>query len=244
MGEGHGSDAPKVRELPAPRRNESVIGPLFRWVFTWPYRVALAGLYRAGFRPWMLTTLSLLTNVVVGWLLITRPQHRFLPGILLLPAGLFDIFDGGVARMRGEESRWGAFLDSVMDRLSDAIVFGALYWSLLQTEERTTAALTLAALVVSLAVSHLRAEAEAHGLELSEGFFQRLERYVALMIGLTAPGFLLPIMAILVALGVATVIQRIVGAWRQLPILALTGGDEERVPKTRPGLDGGNGPRV
>src|SRR6266545_6510472 len=124
VSEGHASDAPKVRELPAPRRNQSVIGPLFRWVFTWPYRVALAGLFRAGVRPWQLTTLSFLTNVIVGWLLITG--RRFLPGMLLLPAGLFDIFDGGVARLRGEESRWGAFLDSVVDRLSDAIVLGAL----------------------------------------------------------------------------------------------------------------------
>jgi len=188
-------------------------------VFTWPYRVALAGLFRAGVRPWQLTTLSFLTNVIVGWLLITG--RRFLPGMLLLPAGLFDIFDGGVARLRGEESRWGAFLDSVVDRLSDAIVFGALLWSLLDQGQRLEAALTLAALIVSLAVSHLRAEAEAHGLRLSEGFFQRLERYVALMIGLTAPGGLLPILAILVALGVATVVQRIVAAWRRLPVLAL-----------------------
>ncbi len=96
-----------------------------------------------------------------------------------------------------------------------------LLWSLLDQGQRLEAALTLAALIVSLAVSHLRAEAEAHGLRLSEGFFQRLERYVALMIGLTAPGGLLPILAILVALGVATVVQRIVAAWRRLPVLAL-----------------------
>src|SRR3712207_2767068 len=91
---------PRIRELPAPRRNESFIGPLFRTVFAWPYRAVLAGLYRMGVRPWHLTLLSFLTNIVVGWLLLTG--KRFLPGILLLPAGLFDIFDGSVARLRGE----------------------------------------------------------------------------------------------------------------------------------------------
>ncbi|HYT81392.1 MAG TPA: CDP-alcohol phosphatidyltransferase family protein, partial [Actinomycetota bacterium] len=117
---GHG-DAPRVRDLPAPRRNKSAIGPLFRTLFKWPYRVALAGLYRAGFRAWQLTALSLLANAIIGWLLITG---RFLiPGLLLMLAGLFDIFDGGVARLRGEASRAGAFLDSVVDRVSDFILF-------------------------------------------------------------------------------------------------------------------------
>src|SRR5881398_3508885 len=93
-------EAPKVRDLPAPRRNQSFIGPLFHGLFKWPYRVALAGLYRAGFRPWQLSLLSLASNVAVGWLLITG--RFFVSGLLLIVAGLFDIFDGGVARLRGE----------------------------------------------------------------------------------------------------------------------------------------------
>jgi phosphatidylglycerophosphate synthase len=44
--------------------------------------------------------------------------------------GLLDVFDGSVARARGEASRWGAFLDSTLDRIADVIVFGALFWSL------------------------------------------------------------------------------------------------------------------
>jgi hypothetical protein len=65
-------------------------------------------------------------------------------------------------------------------------------------------------------VSHIRAEAEAVGLSLTEGFMQRLERYVLLMIGLTAPGALTPVLAILTALGAFTVVQRTALAWRQL----------------------------
>jgi CDP-diacylglycerol---glycerol-3-phosphate 3-phosphatidyltransferase len=205
---------PKVRDLPAPRRTESAIGPLFRTVFKWPYRVALAGLYRGGFRPWQLTGLSLATNVIAGWLL--AQGDRFVPGVLLIVAGLFDIFDGGLARLRGEASRSGAFLDSVLDRVSDIILFGALFWSLAGRGDRLSAALALSTLIVSMLVSHIRAEAEAMGLSLTEGFMQRLERYVLLMIGLTVPGTLTPVLATLTALGALTVIQRGVLAWGQL----------------------------
>ena len=197
-----------------PRKSKGAIAPLFRVIFAWPYRVALLGLYKAGFRPWHLTLLSLANNAVVGWLLLT--DRWFLPGILLLPAGLLDIFDGSIARLRGEESRHGAFLDSVLDRVSDAIVFGCLFWSLTEQHMDLEAGLCMAALVITLLVSHVRAEAEAYDLSLSEGLMQRLERYVALMVGLTAPGALLPVLAILTGLGAVTVAQRGWSAWRKL----------------------------
>jgi CDP-diacylglycerol--glycerol-3-phosphate 3-phosphatidyltransferase len=177
-----------------------------RFVFLWPYRAVLAGLYRLGVRPWQLTLASLATNAVVGWLLLTG--RRLLPGLLLIPAGLFDIYDGAVARLRGEERRSGAFLDSVLDRISDMILFSCLYWSLAGQDDRLEAGLALATLVIALAVSHIRAEAEAAGVSLTEGFFQRLERYLALIIGLMFPGALLPMLALLVALGGVTVLQR------------------------------------
>jgi CDP-diacylglycerol---glycerol-3-phosphate 3-phosphatidyltransferase len=206
--------APRVRDLPAPRRTQSVIGPLFRSVFKWPYRVALAGLFRAGFRAWQLTGLSLLANAVIGWLLV---MDRFLvAGLLLTVAGLLDIFDGGLARVRGEASRAGAFLDSVVDRVSDLILFGCLFWALAGQDRRLAAGLALSSLIVSLLVSHIRAEGEAMGLSLTEGAFQRLERYVMLMIGLTVPGALVPVLVILTALGGFTVLQRATSAWRQL----------------------------
>ena len=203
-------------DLPAPRRSPSAIGPLFRWLFTWPYRFALAGLIRSGVRAWELTALSLLTSAVAAALIVRGAW--FVPGLLLIPAGVFDVFDGAVARPRGEESRFGAFLDSVIDRIADALLFGAIFWSLSDMGLRLQAAFALAALVISLAVSHLRAEAEAHGVKMTEGFFQRLERYVALMVALTAPGAMLPVLVILVVLGGLTVLQRLAGAWTTLPL--------------------------
>jgi CDP-diacylglycerol---glycerol-3-phosphate 3-phosphatidyltransferase len=208
------TEPPRIRDMPAPRRNRSIIGPLFQRIFTWPYRVTLAGLHRAGVRPWQLTLASLATNVAVGWLLLA--DERFVPGMLLIPAGLFDVFDGGVARLRGEDSRLGAFLDSTLDRVSDGILFGCLFWSLSGQSRGLEAALALSTLGISLIVSQIRADGEALGIALSEGVFQRLERYVALVIGLTVPGALLPVLAILTGLGGITVIQRLWSAWRRL----------------------------
>jgi CDP-diacylglycerol--glycerol-3-phosphate 3-phosphatidyltransferase len=200
--------AARVRDMPAPRKTKGLAGPAMRFLFTWPYRAGLAGLYRIGVRPWQLTLASLLTNAVVGALLLTG--RRLVPGLLLVLAGAFDIFDGGVARLRGEERRSGAFLDSVLDRISDMILFACLFWDEAGQAHALAAALTLVTLVVALGVSHIRAEAEAAGVTLTEGFFQRLERYVALILGLVVPHALLPALAILAALGAVTVLQR---AW-------------------------------
>lgn len=211
----HDAEAPRVRDMPAPRQATGLAARPMRWVFTWPFRLVLAGVYRAGFRPWQLTLLALGTNVWVGVLLVRG--DRLVPGLLLIPAGLLDILDGAVARLRGEESRFGAFLDSVLDRVSDLILFGCLYWSLAGQGNRLEAGLALATMVVALFVSHIRAEAEAAGVSLSEGFFQRLERYVAMMIGIPTPGALLPALAILTALGGVTVLQRGWTALRRIP---------------------------
>jgi CDP-diacylglycerol--glycerol-3-phosphate 3-phosphatidyltransferase len=200
-------DAPRIRDMPKPRQATGLAARPLRWVFTWPYRALLAGAYRAGFRPWHLTLLALATNVWVGVLLLRG--ERLVPGLLLIPAGVLDVLDGAVARLRGEESRFGAFLDSVCDRVSDLILFGCLYWSLAeQSGQGLEAGLALATMVIAVSVSHIRAEAAAAGVSLSEGFFQRLERYFAMLVGLTVPGALLPALAILTTLGAVTVLQR------------------------------------
>jgi hypothetical protein len=72
-------------------------------------------------------------------------------------------------------------------------------------------------MVIALSVSHIRAEAEAAGVSLSEGFFQRLERYVAMMIGLPVPGALLPALTVLTVLGAVTVLQRGWTAFARVP---------------------------
>lgn len=190
--------------------------PLLRKTFAWPFRAVLAGVYRAGLKPWHLTVLGLAMNVLVGVLLVR--DQRLVPGLLLLPAGVLDLLDGAVARLRGEESRLGAFLDSGLDRVSDAILFGCLYWSLAGQSHELAAALSLATMSISLSVSYVRAAAEARGVSLGEGLFQRLERYVALMVGLLIPGALVPALLVLIVLGGLTLLQRIWSGARQLAV--------------------------
>ena len=199
-------EATKVRDLPAPRRNRSAAGATMQWVFQWPFRAILAFLIWARVRPWHLTLLAVALNVVTGVLILTG--HWFVAGISLLVAGLCDVFDGSIARHRGEEKRSGAFLDAVLDRVSDAILFACLFWALADDGRPLDAALALVTLVVSLSVSHVRAEAEAVGVRLTEGFFQRLERFLALLVGLMIPGAMTPVLIALAVLGTITVLQR------------------------------------
>jgi CDP-diacylglycerol--glycerol-3-phosphate 3-phosphatidyltransferase len=199
-------EAPKVRDLPKPRKNESAAGGAVQWIFQWPYRAILAFLIWARVRPVHLTLLAVGLNVLTGALIIAG--EWFIAGWALLAAGLCDVFDGSVARHHGRQKRSGAFMDSVLDRVSDAILFACLFWALAADGRRFDAALALFTLVVSLSVSHIRAEAEAVGVQLTEGFFQRLERFLALMIGLLVPGAMTPILVILAVLGAVTALQR------------------------------------
>jgi hypothetical protein len=114
------------------------------------------------------------------------------------------------------------------------ILFGALFWSEAEQGRELTAALSLSSLIVSLQVSYIRAEAESVGLKLTEGMMQRLERYVALMIGLTAPGALLPVLVILTGLGGLTALQRALSTWGQLQRAKAREGRAPRAPSDRP----------
>jgi CDP-diacylglycerol---glycerol-3-phosphate 3-phosphatidyltransferase len=212
---GRPSRTPRARDVPGPRRGESVTAPVLRWLFQWPYRFVLAGLYRIGLRAWHLTAFSVVAAAGVGALLFAR--LHLAAGFALLGAGLLDLFDGALARLRGEESREGALLDSVVDRVADSIVYGSLFISEGLRGARLSAALALGSLVVGLLVSHLRAQAEASGATMTEGMFQRPERVVVLSLGLVIPKALIPALAVLTAMGALTVAQRLVTAWRRLP---------------------------
>jgi CDP-diacylglycerol--glycerol-3-phosphate 3-phosphatidyltransferase len=184
-------------------------------MFQWPYRLVLAGLFRLGLRAWHLTAFSVVAAAGAAVLLFAG--LHLAAGLALVGAGVLDLFDGALARLRGEESRGGALLDSVMDRMADTIVYGSLFVSEGMRGARMSAGLALGALVVGLLVSHLRAQAESSGVSMTEGMFQRPERVVVLFLGLVIPGGLIPALALLTAMGAATVAQRVAVAWRRLP---------------------------
>ena len=202
----HDREAPRVRDLPAPRKNESAAGGAAQRILAWPFRGILAFLIWTGIRPYQLTLLSLILTVLSGWKILTGDW--LVAGFLLLVAGLCDVFDGAVARHRGEAKRSGAFMDSVLDRVADMILFSCLFWALAAKGSTWQAALALVTLIVSLSVSHIRAEAEAAGVKLTEGLFQRLERFLALLVGLLIPGAMPYVLVLLATLGAITVLQR------------------------------------
>lgn len=199
-------EAPRVRDMPAPRKSEGAAGGVAQRVFAWPYRGILAFLLWTGVSPNQLTWLALAFNVVCGVLILSGEWAW--AGVALIMGGICDVMDGSVARHRGEVRRSGAFMDSVLDRVADMILFSCLFWELASAGQDVAAVLALITLVVSVAVSHVRAEAEAAKVVLTEGLFQRLERVIALAIGLLIPGMMLPVLVLLAVLGTATVLQR------------------------------------
>jgi len=200
----------RVRDMPPPRKSEGAAGGAVGWIFQWPYRSILAFLLWTGVRPWQLTLASPVLILASGVLVLDGAW--FAAGLALLAGSLCDVFDGSVARHRGEVKRSGAFMDSVIDRVADALLFACVFWTFAKRGDALEAALALITLIVSLGVSYVRAEAEGAGVNLSEGFFQRLERMLAMMIGLLIPHTMLPMLLLLAVLGSVTLVQRIFSA--------------------------------
>jgi CDP-diacylglycerol--glycerol-3-phosphate 3-phosphatidyltransferase len=128
--------------------------------------------------PNTMTVLGLAGNTL-GAYFLTQGQMS-LGGVLILLMGPVDALDGTMARLRGEPSNFGAFVDSVTDRYSELIIFGGLIYYYLQAGDWAAAILTYAAAVGSVLVSYVRARAQSLGYDTKVGFLTRLERYLVL----------------------------------------------------------------
>lgn len=166
--------------------------------------------------PNMLTVIGFVIALGVAYVLATG-QLR-LGGILMILAAVFDAFDGTLARVANRTSRFGAFLDSTLDRYSESVIFLGLLIYYIQTGLQTEAILVVASLVGSLMVSYTRARAEGLGLDIKSGLLTRVERVVILIVGLIS-GWMLIALWLLAILSNVTALQRIYAAWR------LTGGE-------------------
>ena len=161
---------------------------------------------RAGISANAVTLTGLALTMIAGYL-IAIGQH-LAAGAMLCLGGLLDGLDGSVARISGEQSPFGAFLDSIIDRFSEsAAFFGALFY-FLSVESRLGIVVTFLAMVGSLLVSYARARAEGLGLTMREGVLTRLERVAVLVIGLLL-GYLMVAISIIALLSICTVFQRI-----------------------------------
>lgn len=166
--------------------------------------------------PNMLTVIGFAVALVVAFVLASG-QLR-LGGVLMILAAVFDAFDGTLARVSNRTSRFGAFLDSTLDRYSESVIFLGLLVCYFQAGIQTEAILAVVALVGSLMVSYTRARAEGLGLNIKSGLLTRVERVLILIVGLIS-GWMLVALWLLAILSNFTALQRIYAAWR------LTGGE-------------------
>ena len=163
-------------------------------------------LTRWGLTPNAVTVLGFLLSAAVALVLATG--RLTLAGLLLIATLAFDAVDGTMARTQGTTSRFGAFLDSTLDRWTELFLYGALVWHYLQIGQDLYVLLAVAAMSTSVMVSYTRARAEGVGLPCKEGIFTRFERMVVLLVGLLfgVTPWALGIIAVLAGI---TAVQRI-----------------------------------
>jgi len=178
--------------------------------FTTPAARILA---KTGVTPNMLTVMGFLVSIAAAVLI--AKEYFLAGGLVILLAGAFDLLDGPLARATGKTTRFGAFLDSTLDRLSEAAVIGGILAYYTFFEKGTwEPLLAYGCFVGSVMVSYLRARAEGLGVKCEVGIFTRAERVVFMSAGLMfGQWFDLAIsvmLGIITALAFVTVIQRLI----------------------------------
>ncbi len=166
----------------------------------------VAGLIRRRVHPNLISTAGFL--VTLAGAIIIFQRHLFWGIVVFLLGGMMDILDGRVARETGLASKFGSFYDSTLDRVSEIVVYFALYAYFRPMDNFWWVGyVVIAAMVGSLMVSYTRARAEALGVDCKVGVMQRPERIVALGLG----GLLVPVAA---AIG---------PGWKYAPLLLALG---------------------
>jgi CDP-diacylglycerol--glycerol-3-phosphate 3-phosphatidyltransferase len=185
------------------------------------------GIASAGIHPNILTTVGVMINVGCG--VLFGFGHFFWAGIVLIVANLFDMLDGNVARLTGRVTRFGAFLDSSLDRVSDMVCFiGIIIFYSRNTPEHSVLNVFLGGvgLLGSVMVSYTTARSEALGIKSNVGFLQRPERIVLFIIGAlstwdwNSTNFFanrMPQVLWILAIGSTwTFVQRMIHTWKEL----------------------------
>ncbi len=156
--------------------------------------------------PNFFTVTGFVVTVIGAALIVYSPLAG---GLVILLGGGFDVLDGIVARTNGRVTRFGAFLDSVLDRYSDAFVFFSIATYMYLQGEMAGVILSLFTLVGALLISYARARAEALGIDCHTGLMERPER-VILTAFACLTGYFIPVLWILCIFTHVTVIQRVI----------------------------------
>ena len=189
-----------------------------------------ANLRRAGIKADHLTAFGVLMS---GAAAVAIANGALRGGLLLLAlTAIPDVLDGAVAKASGTASSRGAFFDSTMDRVADAVLLGGVAWYLQTTEAGHVSLLPMAVLGASLLISYERAKAEALGFDARGGLMERAERLVLLGLALLFDSLLIPALWLMLALTLITAVQRFVKVWKQasatVPVPLVTTRDRRR----------------
>jgi len=185
-------------------------------------------LARMGISANALTIIGCLLNVIVG--VAIAMGYLRLGGAGLLFASIFDAFDGTVARQVGRPTKFGAFLDSVLDRVSESAILLGLAWWYMAQGVFAGAILAYITIVGSLLVSYARARAEGLGVDCKVGLLTRVERCLILILALLF-GLTYPALWVLAVGTLATSLHRVVSVYRQLGDTPLHAPDEPVKPR-------------
>ena len=177
-------------------------------------------LRKVGVTPDVLTVAGLLLAVAAG---ISVGAGALRIGLLLvILAALPDLLDGAVAKAGNTASQRGAFFDSVIDRVTDALLLGGVAWYLASHDSPHMSILPFAVMAVSATISYERAKAESLGLQAKGGLMERAERIILLCLGLLFDSLLVPILWIMLVLTGITAVQRFVKVWKQAAVAPAT----------------------
>jgi CDP-diacylglycerol---glycerol-3-phosphate 3-phosphatidyltransferase len=164
-------------------------------------------LNRIGLEPNTVTLLGLV-GIIVGSVFLALGQMT-VGGLIILLTAPFDALDGTMARLRGQSSEFGAFVDSVTDRYAELFIFGGLLFHFMQQQYMPGVLLTYLAAAGSILVSYIRARAQSVGFETKVGVLTRVERFIVLLPCLIFNQPLIAV-AVLGLLTNVTALQRIV----------------------------------
>lgn len=145
-------------------------------------------------------------NVVAAIFVATN--DLVVAGAVYILAGGMDLMDGTLARVTGRATKFGAFFDSTLDRISEGVVFAAITYRFAADGRVLLTAVVVLALLGSLLVSYVRARAEGLGGQCKVGLLTRAERVLILTAGLLF-GVLEPAIVVIAVLTAVTVVQRV-----------------------------------
>lgn len=187
-------------------------------IATYLERPVTGVLAKMGVSPNMVTLTGLLGAGVSAWLISEGKLWE--GGVVMLLAGVLDLFDGSLARSTGKESPFGALLDSVVDRVSEIVVLLGLLIHYARNDSLEGTVLVYLAVGGSVMVSYLRARSEGLGIDCKVGIMTRPERVAALGAGMIIsclfPAVMLVVLGIIAALTTLTTAQRLIHTGRSL----------------------------